>query len=70
MLITGVSRAGLAASAGVEPGLLIVEVEHKPVTTLKELREVFRTASVERGVALKLEDSTGRTRDVKVRAAR
>jgi serine protease Do len=68
LLVSRVIRDGLAAGAGMRPGLLITAVNRKPVTTLKEIREAFRTASLEKGVLVRIEDPAGQVRQLFLQA--
>ena len=50
VLITDVAPAGLAAKAGMEPGMLILQVGGKPVRSVAEFQEVMAKANLARGV--------------------
>lgn len=43
VLITQVDQGGLASASGLQPGDLIVEADHKPVSTVGELQKILST---------------------------
>ncbi len=44
VVVTGVDPASVAATAGIRPGMVITEVNRKPVKTAKEFEEAVKTA--------------------------
>jgi serine protease Do len=64
VIVTSVVRDGLAAGAGLRPGFLITAVDRHPVTSVKEVAEAFRGASLQKGVLVRVEDSGRRARQL------
>jgi serine protease Do len=52
VLITDVDPAGLAAKAGMEPGMLILQVGGKPVRSVAEFKEAIQAADAARGIPM------------------
>jgi len=52
VLITNVDPAGLAAKAGMEPGMLILQVGGKPVRSVAEFKEALQGADSARGIPM------------------
>jgi len=52
VLITDVAPAGLAAKAGLEPGMLILQVGGKPVRNVAEFKEALQRADSARGIPM------------------
>ena len=52
VLITDVDPAGLAAKAGMEPGMLILQVGGKKVRNVAEFKEVLQGADLARGIPM------------------
>jgi serine protease Do len=52
VLITDVDPAGLAAKAGLEPGMLILQVGGKPVRSVAQFKEALQGAVSARGIPM------------------
>jgi len=52
VLITDVDPAGLAAKAGLEPGMLILQVRGKPVRSVAQFKEALQGADSARGIPM------------------
>ena len=61
VVVTQVEAGSPAAVAGLEPGDLITEAGGHPLLSKKDLDEVFKSASPDRGILLLLERSGNRT---------
>ena len=59
VLLTGVERNGLAASAGLARGMLVTKVEQQAVTSADELKEKLDKASLDKGVMLQVRTPRG-----------
>jgi S1-C subfamily serine protease len=69
-LIVRMKRTGLAALAGLKPGMLIVSVDGKKVQTAKATAEALRSGSVERGIVVETQAPQGLVRSFTLRTAR
>jgi serine protease Do len=67
-LVTKVDEDGLAAGAGLEPGLLITKVDRQPVTSAAAFKEAIAKASLDKGVLLQVESADGGTNFVLLKA--
>ena len=56
VLITGVDAAGLAARAGLRPGMLILHVGGRKVATIAEFQEAMKGASLAKGIPFLVRD--------------
>ena len=52
VIVTEVAEDSLAARKGLLPGDLITDVNHKPVTSVKEFREAVKSADTKKGIVL------------------
>jgi len=58
-LILALSQRGVAARAGVKPGMLIVKVDKKAVATAKAASDAIAKGSLKTGIELQLTDAKG-----------
>jgi serine protease Do len=59
VVVTRVDAQGIAASAGISRGMLIVEVERKPVQSVEEFSAALKDKSVADGILLKTHSGDG-----------
>ena len=59
VVIGEVARGSAAAMAGLQPGMLITEVNRQPVANVNEFREAMEKADAGRGTLLRVEDENG-----------
>ena len=59
VVITGVEPGSLAANAGLEPSMAIVQVGRKPVSSVEEFEAAIERASLEKGVLLLVRSAQG-----------
>lgn len=59
VVIAEVDRDGIAARAGLRPGMVISQINRQPVHTAAEVNSVLTKASVEKGVLLLLQTQKG-----------
>jgi serine protease Do len=61
VIITRVRRDSVAAEAGLRPGMVISQVDRKPVPKADKLREQMDEAALKKGVLLKIHTTDGST---------
>jgi len=59
VVIGQVSRGSAAAMAGLQPGMVITEVNRQPVHNVNEFRDAMEKADAGRGTLLRVEDQNG-----------
>ena len=59
VLVTGVEPQGIAAMAGIESGMVIVEVDRKPVASVKDFTTALKGKALADGVLLKVRTKDG-----------
>ncbi|MFQ3649416.1 MAG: trypsin-like peptidase domain-containing protein [Gemmataceae bacterium] len=69
-LIVRMKRSGLAALAGLQPGMLIVSVDGKRVNTARAAAEALKAGSVERGIVVEAQPAQGLVRSFTLRLPR
>jgi serine protease Do len=52
VLITEVERGSVAERRGIKPGDVVVEVNHKPVSSPKQFLQMLKAADMKKGVAV------------------
>jgi len=57
--ITDVRAGSLASMAGLEPGMVIVEANHKPLKSMEDFKTALNTASLEKGLLLLVQSKEG-----------
>jgi serine protease Do len=60
VVITKIDPNGLAAKAGISPGLLIEKVGTKKISSLKDFEEAVKAGSIKEGIALLVASPTGK----------
>jgi serine protease Do len=68
-LIVRMKRTGLAATAGLQPGMLIVSVDGKKVSNARTAAEALKAGSVERGIVVEAQSPQGLVRSFTLRTA-
>ncbi len=68
-LVTKIERGGLAAAAGIRPGMLITSVNRKPAASARGVRELVQASSVETGIRVRLMTANGRSVEVFLKTA-
>jgi serine protease Do len=68
-LVVKVDDDSVAASGGVQPGMLVKKVDHKPVKSASAFQEAVEKAALEKGVLLQVESPQGGTSFVLLKAA-
>ncbi len=68
-LVMKVDDEGVAAAAGLEPGMVVTKVDRKPVKSATAFKEAVDKASLEKGVLLQVESPQGGTSFLLLKAA-
>ncbi len=61
VVITNVQAGSIAEGAGLEKGMVIVQIDNTPATSVKQAQELIGKASLARGILLQVRSSDGRT---------
>jgi serine protease Do len=69
-LLARVDPEGVAADAGLRPGILVTKVDKKPVKSATELRDAIENASLNKGILLQIETPQGGTNFVVLKSAK
>ncbi len=61
VVITNIVDGSLAAGAGLQMGMLIVQIDNTPLSSVKQAQEILAKASLARGVLLQIRSAEGGT---------